>query len=125
MDKKKLRKMSYDELLAIAGKTNPLKGRPFHLDAHRTRADDKKPLPPHILADAMTGVCHKEIGKGRAAKSVKVRMKDKPIKFEFPTRTSLGHLPWCPWQIDNDLGKPILRDCTCQPKKRRKRRGKK
>ena len=33
---------------------------------------DNKPLPPEILADALQDVAHKEIGKGRAAKSTKV-----------------------------------------------------
>jgi hypothetical protein len=48
-------------------------------------------------------------------------MKDvKPVRFDICKRTSLGHLPWCPWQVDNDAKKPILRECTCQPKKVKK-----
>jgi hypothetical protein len=77
---KSLRKMSVNELLAAGGKTNPLKGRPFTLGAHRTQAEDNMPLPPEILADARQDVCHNDIGKGRAAKSTKVRMDGTVVK---------------------------------------------
>jgi hypothetical protein len=39
--------------------------------------DPRRPLPPEILADAHQEVIHKEIGKGRSAKSTKIYLGDK------------------------------------------------
>lgn len=43
----------------------------------REAQDARKPLPPAILANALEDTVHRDIGRGRAAKSVKSKLPPK------------------------------------------------
>jgi len=69
----KVEPKSAQEVMADAGVPNMMAGRKISINTFNTRAEDKKPLPPEILADAIQDKAHKDIGIGRAAKSTKVK----------------------------------------------------